>query len=309
MAKVPETSLRAGEPVIAGLLRICDALIQNAVERIKRPSHDREEDIHGVRITIKHLRAILRMVRPAIGEPTFRRENVSLKKTAQRLAFTRDITAGRQSLERLSKAASHKAGRQAVSLMLDHYRKNVVPPPPARRASAMRAVATALERSRLRLRKLHFTANDWQAMGPGLESVYRVCRKRMKRAYAAGGDEAFHRWRIRVKNFYYELQSLAPVWPKRFGRMIKRLKKLQDKLGDDHDLVVLKAALRRTPGSFGETTAIKIALCQLRKRSRKLRRDSRPLATAIFKEKPSRFVRHLQHQWTKWQMQSINQRV
>jgi CHAD domain-containing protein len=77
----------------------------------------------------------------------------------------------------------------------------------------------------------------------------------MTAALDDGDDQAFHKWRIRVKNLYYELQLLEPVWRKRFKKMLSRLTKLQDKIDDDHDLVVLKGLLRKSPDAFGGTAA------------------------------------------------------
>jgi hypothetical protein len=50
-----DVALQADEPLRAGLLRVVDNLVKNAVERIRNPSDDRVEDLHFVRVTIKRL--------------------------------------------------------------------------------------------------------------------------------------------------------------------------------------------------------------------------------------------------------------
>jgi len=82
-----DVSLHADEPLRAGLLRVADSLIQNAVDRIRYPTTDRVEDVHLVRVAIKRLRALLRLIRPVIRETTYDRENARLKKAARRLSF------------------------------------------------------------------------------------------------------------------------------------------------------------------------------------------------------------------------------
>jgi CHAD domain-containing protein len=302
MAKTPDTSLHAGEAAAAGVRRVSEALLRHAIARIQHPGCDRDEDIHAVRTTIKHLRAILRMIRPAISEATFRRQNAEWKNAAQRLGRDRDLTVGRQSLKGLSRAASSKSGLLAFSLVQDRYEKRVPPHLSAQRERVMRIVAATLEASRLHLRGLRIKADDWAVFGPGLEAVYRECRRRMNKASEEGGDEAFHRWRISVKNLFYELQTLSPVWPKRLGRTLKQLKILQAKIGSDHDLIVLKTTLQAAPGQLGGKAAVKIVLAHLQKRSRKLRRDSRQVAAALFDEKPSRFVHRLERHWARWRV-------
>jgi CHAD domain-containing protein len=60
----------------------------------------------------------------------------------------------------------------------------------------------------------------------------------MQASFAHPTGLAFHRWRIRVKHLYYQLEWLEPVRPKRFAAMLKRLHRLEEKLGADHDLAV-----------------------------------------------------------------------
>lgn len=300
MAKTPDAALRAGETAAVGVRRIIDALLGQAIARIRHPSRDRAEDIHVVRTTIKRLRAILRMIRPVIGDAAFQRQNAPWKKAARRLGVARDLTVGGQWLERLSNAASSKSSLRAFSLVQDGYGKRLTPLPPRRRDQAMRAVAAILQASRLHFRRLHLEADDWAIIGPGLEKVYRHCHRRWKKAMAKGGDEAFHRWRIRVKNLQYELQTLLAVWPKRLARMLRQLKVLQDRIGSDHDLTVLRVTLQAEPDQFGGKTAVKIVLRDLQKRSRKLRRATRPLGARLFDEKPGDFIRGFEQHWTKW---------
>ena len=58
-----------------------------------------------------------------------------------------------------------------------------------------------------------------------------------------------------MKYFYYQLQMLQPIWPKRLGAMVKQLKKLEDKLGKDHDLAVLGNILAEQPEQFVQAMA------------------------------------------------------
>ena len=73
---------RARESVGAGLLRAVDALVQSVGARVAAPTPDQGEAVHAIRITIKRLRAILRLIRPEIGKRIFEQENVRLRKAA-----------------------------------------------------------------------------------------------------------------------------------------------------------------------------------------------------------------------------------
>ena len=292
--KRPDISLHAEEPLCAGLLRVVDSLIQYAVGRIERPTNDRAEDVHLVRTSIKQLRAILRLVRPAIGRAFFERENAHLRKAAGRLAFARDTDVARQTLAELS----DEVGRDILMTTARGFEKQATPP--ADLDQTMSDVARDLEQIGRSIARLRLPGDDWQVIEPGLVAVYRRGRKRMNSAFAAGNDEAFHEWRIFVKHLYYELQFLESVSPKQLGKMIARLKKLQGLIGADHDVAVLKSQLQKTPDRFGGAETVARVIDCLATKSRKLRRASEPLGTAIFCKKPRRFARKLSRRRNEW---------
>ncbi len=283
----------------SSLKRTAIILIDRAVQRIENPSENWTEDVHFVRMMIKRLRAMLRLIQPAICAASFERENVLLKNAAGRLAGMRDAAVGQNTLELLAKEARSKREQGACKSVVDHYR---LPGPAqnfAQQKSTMRAVARILQRSRQDIQRLRIVPDEWRTIGPGLAQVYRSGRKRMKDALTSGNDVAFHRWRVRVKNLYFQLQWLAPLWPKHLRRMTARLTKLQKLLGADHDLTVLKAVLEKSSDDFGGPIKVKCVLARLKKRSRKLRRASCPLGEEIFAEKPDRFIQRFKQHWRK----------
>ena len=80
--KQPDLTFQPGQPVDAEVRRIASALIGTARKRVAQPASDRGEDVHAVRTTIKRLRALLRLVRPVIGETRFTSEDARLRKAA-----------------------------------------------------------------------------------------------------------------------------------------------------------------------------------------------------------------------------------
>lgn len=283
----------------SSLKRASVSLIDRALHRIENPSGDCTEDVHFVRTMIKRLRTMLRLIQPAIGAASFERENALLKNAARRLAGLRDAAVGQKTLERLAKAARGKREQEACKVVLDHYRLLRPARSVAQQQSTMRAVARMLRRSRRNIQRLRIVGDEWRTIGPGLAQVYRSGRKRMKNAFTGGDDAAFHRWRVRVKNLYFQLQWLTPLWPKHLRRMTARLTKLQKSLGADHDLTVLNAVLEKSPNDFGGPATVKCILARLKKRSGEFRRASRPLGEEIFAEKPDRFIQRFKQHWRK----------
>jgi CHAD domain-containing protein len=291
-----DVSLHADEPLRAGLLRIGDSLIQNAADRIMCPTSDPGEDVHLVRVTIKRLRALLRLIRPVISRTAFDRENKRLRKAASRLSSARDLDIARQTLATLPDPNGGERDAAAVVLAgFDSDGDSEV-----KVSKAMKQILRDLERTRRNLHRIGSFGREWKTIEPGLKNVYRQCRKRMEKALGQHDDEAFHNWRIRVKNLYYELQMLEPVWPERLKKMIERLKQLQERIGADHDLVVLKRSLQNTPDAFGSAETIEEIVGCLDGKSRKLRQATEPLGQRIFHQTSNRFVGELGRHWTQW---------
>jgi CHAD domain-containing protein len=299
--KEADFSFQADEPVSAGLGRIARQLVESAVHCIECPAPARDEDVHGVRTVIKRLRAILLLIGPVISEVSFRREDAHLKNAAGRLASSREATIVRQTLASLQKSRSNRRQRDALAAALASLKQQAESE--AALEEAMNQVAQDLEQTGRRLPRLRVTASGWNAIEPGLHATYRQGRRRMRAAFAHDDDEAFHRWRIRVKNFFYELQFIEPICPQWLGGIVADLKKLQGRLGANNDLAVLRALLQETPDAFGGTETVERVVECLNAKSRRLKQACKPLGKAIFDEKPGRLVRKLGDQWNHWQKQ------
>ena len=278
------------------MLRIADDLIDAALRVARRPSRDAAQDVHFLRTTTKRLRALLQLIRPVIEGTAFERESARLKKAAFRLAPFRDRAVAGETLKALGKSSAI-LWQSGLADCLGKVRSA------ASRRSAMRAAGRDLEQSRLGFHRMRIRGEGWAAFGPGLMKIYRQTRRRMKAAYAHPSDEAFHRWRIRVKQLDYLLQWLEPVWPKRFSKMRRNLRELEKKLGADHDLVVLRNLLDETPRDFDEA-AIEQVKRAAAKSSRHLRRLSAPLGAKALSVTPRRFRRACGRRWRGWKMRS-----
>jgi CHAD domain-containing protein len=243
-------------------------LVKNAVERIKNPTSDGVEDLHFVRVTIKRLRTILRLIGPAIKKRAFDRENLRLRTAARRLSIARDADVARQTLATLPFAKQSEKDSAAVALA--GFRKDGSPE--ADMSKTMKVTALELDQTRRNLHRLRISRHEWKAIEPGERRVYRQCHKRMKRALGRGDDDAYHKWRIRIKSLYYELQMLQSVWPVRLTKMVAGLNKLQDQIGAHHDLVVLKRSLDRNPDRFGGSESVERVLRSAKDKRKKLRR-------------------------------------
>ena len=230
----------------AGLLRAVDVLTDSATEMSAHPSLNGDQGVHLVRTTIKRLRALLRLIRPAVNPAFFNNENARLRSAAGLLSFARDAEVARGTLNKLP--VSNQSDEDAVRSVLSGFEKQVELPHDL--DLTMAEVRRRLEKTRRNFHGLKLR-DEREILEAGLRAVYRQGRKRMKVAIEQGQDTAFHRWRIRAKNLYYELEFLESVWPSQLHRLIERLAALQDQIGLDHDVAVLRARLNKSPEAFG----------------------------------------------------------
>ena len=166
-----DVSLHADEPLRAGLLRVADALTQDAVNRIRCPSRDRGEDVHLVRVTIKRLRAILGLIRPVISKAAFDRENARLRKAARRLSFARDSDVARQTLAALPFSKGRE--RDAAATVLAGFNRG----PEAEISKATDQIELDLEQTQRNLHGIRISClliktdgKSWSFRLPGPES-------------------------------------------------------------------------------------------------------------------------------------------
>ena len=79
---------------------------------------------------------------------------------------------------------------------------------------------------------------DLRRMAPRLiEPIIRICLRTGARLRPESPPTAFHRLRVRLKRLRYALEMLDPPAGKHASKMIKRLRKMQDELGEHQDSV------------------------------------------------------------------------
>jgi CHAD domain-containing protein len=292
--------LRAGEPMVAAWKRVVAGLLGGALHRLRHPGADSAEDIHSVRVAIKHVRALLRLVRPALPEKVFRREDNRLKTAAQRLSALRDTDVGRDLLRDLAEKSHRKSEQKALALVRASYDSAIPETLLQSHEAARRGLVRTLESGRRDLRDLHLEANEWVAVGPGLRAIYRSCRSRMKMALRTGDDPAFHRWRTRLKNLLHALQFLTPIQPGKIARLTRKLTRLHQQIGRDHDLMVLSETLRGRLSEMGDETSILVVLHRVKRERAILRRRIGRLAGGTLNEKPGHLLHRMERRWNTW---------
>lgn len=149
--KSSKVSLRRHETLRHGLLRTVQVLI-DSVTALSEQSRNDEQPIHRIRTTIKRLRALLRLIRPAVESGFFDSENERLRTAGRLLSVARDSEVARDTVKTLP--VSHQSTREAINAVSPGLEKRV------ERAKAhepnVTEVKQRLEQTRRSFRQLEF---------------------------------------------------------------------------------------------------------------------------------------------------------
>jgi CHAD domain-containing protein len=285
---------RLAESFEEGCQRIAREQIDRAQAQLKGPD-DPVVAVHETRKSLKRLRALLRLVRPAIGESVFQHENAHLRDIARILSSARDRQVLLETVAKLEAAESFpkKGLGQAVRSVLTATNGEQSP---IFEAAALRQAQVRLADAKKRFARLRLSGHGFNAIGPGLEASYRRARRAFHAAYVARTDEAFHEWRKGAQQHWRHMLLLTRAWPASLAARASEARSLSQILGDDHDLALLIAFVRSDAGArLGEDTAVieKAA----RRRQQELRSIAHPMGLRLFAESPKALHRNIAAYW------------
>jgi CHAD domain-containing protein len=130
--------------------------------------------------------------------------------------------------------------------------------------------------------------------------MYRQGRKTLQAVHTAPSDAAFHEWRKQVKYLRYQIQLLRPIWSGPLEALAGELRGLCDYLGEDHDLVVLRAKLTANDSPLTNEPGCRALLATLDRKRVTLRRKAMRVGGRIYKESPALFCSRLRQHWKDW---------
>ena len=240
-----------GEDLPQAVQRILSEQLTRAVEVLGTPEDSLEEAVHEARRCIKRTRSALRLVKFAVPD-AYPRENLRLRDIGRSLSALRDSHALIQTLDEMKKqgrtgnadGSRHRTFAKAHHLL--ESRENQITQ--AMAEGGMENSIAQLKAVLLDVKKLTYTKVDPQGIS---KSLYKSVKRGMK-AFRAAEDypeaEIFHEWRKRAKDLRYQLSLLSELEPdlKQYSKSAKELEQI---LGDDHNLAVLKDVLREQQAS------------------------------------------------------------
>lgn len=288
-------AIETDESVVDGFRRVATEQIDKAIASLD--GEDEHEAVHDVRKRCKKVRGLCRLVRGAFDD--YGEVNAHFRDTARLLSDLRDATALLETVDALAKRRGDALDEEAVAALraaLERRRERV---------AERDALDERLGEVRQRLLAARARVGDWELGDEGFDAIeggmVKTYARARRRAFDAGerrrDDEHFHEWRKRVKYHRYHMDLLAPLWPKVLEAREELCHHLTDLLGDDHDLVVLRARLEdeEIDRDVDDLAAVVDGLG--RRRREALREESVQLGLWLFVDEPDAFAARLRSRW------------
>jgi CHAD domain-containing protein len=286
-------ALRTDMAVGEALRAVATDIIAEARAAIGDPTKPDAEAVHDFRRAMKRWRALLRLLEPFVGAAA-RRLRDEARDFARALSGPRNAQSALDALTDLEKhgvalSARSVAGlrrrieqiRQAAETMLDGDMR-------LRLGSALDQASAAVERWPLHTLTFDDVADQ-------LTRFYRRARRLVPADWSAADAEELHDLRKYVVIHRYQIDIIAPLWPRFVKMWSGEAQRLRDRLGKHQDLLMLESltAPHQPLARWRSRLAPAIAECRAAHVAAAAR-----IAARLFVEKPNALRRRLAAMWT-----------
>lgn len=202
-------------------------------------SSDREqpEQIHQIRLTLKRLRAYWRLIRPVVDKQVYRQANKRLCATAKMLANCRDQYVLLNSLHEISSGLKKGQQRKLEARVLEQFSADGSADSAA---IDWNSISQSLQREHLQWQNLQSVHASRSKLPKGLLQTYqRFVNWANKSKSKKVNYPHRHEWRKWSKHLLYQLRVLKRCGLQIPKKQMKSLNRLEDLLGNEHDLVNL----------------------------------------------------------------------
>jgi CHAD domain-containing protein len=152
-----------------------------------------------------------------------------------------------------------------------------------------------LHQARPRVRDWPLERQELDSLAPGLRRIYRRGRRAYRTARDEPSTENLHELRKRVKDLWYAAQIVTPASPKPMKRLARRAHRLSDLIGEDHDLAILAEHAIAHHDRFEDDTTVAGLVGLIERRRQKLQRKAIKLGQRLYRRKPRKVARVLEH--------------
>jgi len=265
------------EAPLFGLNRLVNAQLDEM--RAAAASQD-DNRAHRIHLACKRIRTYLRLLRDVLGDERYRSENAFFRNLGRPFGTFRDTEVAPKTIENLTTAVPDALSHDDVEALRSVARR--LPLPDSGDLSEARVTAAVAAAHARFVEPLQMDFDFDKAV----RRLYRRHRRDFKTARKTHDTQALHEWRKQSKYLRYALEAAGNLWPKA-DAMRRKIKKVGDILGSDHDLAALHDGLSQF--SDADKDAEKV----IARRRDRLQKKALKRGKALTREKPRAFVEAL----------------
>ena len=282
-------------PLTSEVQRIAAEEIGEALRHLASARDNPDKALHECRKRLKSVRALLRLVRS--GDDAFAKaENTRYRDVSAKLAVAREAGALIETVDRLAKAFADEAAGGAFAPVRDRLVARRADVLEEDLAAVVGPAVAACEAGMRRIGKLALPDQPERAaeiLAEGAGKTMRRARKALQKAKKRGEPNDFHDLRKAVKAHAMHLSLLKKLWPSPVKPRRQAVDALGEKLGELHDIFVLRALLRDEAQQLGRWTEIRVPDRLAKRAERKLGKECLTEASKLFDDDPKRSTKKL----------------
>lgn len=289
--------LHPGRPIQDEVRRIAERQFAQAIEGLRAVGDpESDEIVHTARRHIKKIRALLRLVRPALRD-RYDSVNLRLRAVSRVLAPVADGQAIVETLARLAQRYPGKLPANTLAAIHDRLlRREAAADEEAALNNVLETAAALLRAERDTVSRWTLHETGFRAIAPGLERSARDGREAMARALCRFSSARYHTWRQRVKDQWLQVRLLqSRCGDDALALHERHLEELDGCLGEYHNCAILRDVLTSDSSLARQDAALCLRL--VRRYERDLRTKARALGEQVHAETPRHFVKWVRRLW------------
>ena len=258
-----------------------------------------EDAVHNIRKTLKKIRAVLRLISDEIGYSSYLRENNFYRDIGRQLSEFRDLdvylSVALDLEQRFIMELNYSCFTDLIS-KIKHDKAaclNQLIKPEGFPAELSQKLAIA----RINLEKVKITDDSFNFVMRGLNRSYKKGRKALHMCMDDTGPEKAHQLRKALKNIWYQIRIIRPVYPIFFKAYAKSLRSITRVLGKLNDYAEFKNYLNISSArglNRSNRHIISVMLDNLQNEKMVI---ALPKVKLVLVEKPSEFIKRIYRYW------------
>jgi len=251
--------IKPDEPAEEAVRRLLLEQNQRALELLQNWREDPARHIHRTRQTCKKIRALLRLIKPAVRY-VYTVENHFYRDIQRSLAYARDAQAMVEALDVLAEELTDPLPLQSLQMLKTALSQRATMQTRVAAESLtgrIEAAAADLSAAGDRLAGLPLDGLRRRDLRRGAQRSLSRCAREFHQLRQSDPAVAFHEWRKPVKYAWYQQRLLRELMPEQSAALCQPLETLAAVLGQSQDLTVLDDFLQAQPDALGVDTHLR----------------------------------------------------